>query len=125
ENAAAMGDVFGHELARLLERHPSVGAIRGLGCFWAVELVRSHKTREPLVPFNASGEAFAPMARVVKAALARGLYLMTHWNVGMICPPLVISREEIEEGVAVLDDALALAYGVVLPGRRAALEDGF
>jgi taurine--2-oxoglutarate transaminase len=49
------------------------------------------------------------MARVVKAALDRGLYLMVHWNVIMICPPLVITREEIEEGVAVLDDALSLA----------------
>jgi taurine---2-oxoglutarate transaminase len=109
ENAAAMGAVFGEELARLAERHPSVGDVRGLGCFWALELVRSRETREPLVPFNATGEDFAPVARVAKAALERGLYLMTHWNVIMICPPLVITREEIEEGVAILDDALSLA----------------
>jgi taurine---2-oxoglutarate transaminase len=109
ENSAAMGEVFGAELRRLAERHPSIGEVRGLGCFWALELVRSRETREPLVPFNASGAAFAPMARVVKAALDRGLYLMVHWNVIMICPPLVITREEIEEGVAILDDALSLA----------------
>jgi taurine---2-oxoglutarate transaminase len=109
ENAAAMGPVFEEELTRLAERHPSVGDVRGLGCFWALELVRDRETREPLVPFNAAGEDFAPVARVAKAALERGLYLMTHWNVIMICPPLVITREEIEEGVAVLDDALALA----------------
>jgi taurine--2-oxoglutarate transaminase len=109
ENSAAMGPVFAEELGRLAERHPSIGEVRGLGCFWALELVRSRETREPLVPFNASGAAFAPMARVVKAALDRGLYLMVHWNVIMICPPLVITREEIEEGVAVLDDALTLA----------------
>jgi taurine---2-oxoglutarate transaminase len=109
ENAAAMGPVFEEELGRLAERHPSIGEVRGLGCFWALELVRNRETREPLVPFNAAGEDFAPMGRVVDAALDRGLYLMTHWNVIMICPPLVITREEIEEGVAVLDDALALA----------------
>jgi taurine--2-oxoglutarate transaminase len=109
ENSATMGEVFGAELRRLAERHPSIGEVRGLGCFWALELVRSRETREPLVPFNASGAAFAPMARVVKAALDRGLYLMVHWNVIMICPPLVITREEIEEGVAILDDALSLA----------------
>src|ERR671930_200217 len=109
ENAAAMGPVFREELGRLAERHPSIGDVRGLGCFWALELVRNRETREPLVPFNAAGEDFAPVARVAKAALERGLYLMTHWNVIMICPPLVITREEIEEGVAVLDDALALA----------------
>src|SRR5437867_11157613 len=83
ENAAAMGPVFAEELGRLAERHPSIGDVRGLGCFWALELVRDRETREPLVPFNATGEDFAPVARLSKAAL--------------------------EEGVAVLDDALAVA----------------
>jgi taurine--2-oxoglutarate transaminase len=109
ENAAAMGEVFSEQLRGLQERHPSIGEVRGLGCFWGIELVKSRETREPLVPFNASGEAFAPVARVYKAALERGLYLMTHWNVIMVCPPLTITREEIEEGIAILDEALAIA----------------
>jgi taurine--2-oxoglutarate transaminase len=109
ENAAAMGEVFAQELPKLAERHPSVGDVRGLGCFWALELVRNRETREPLVPFNAGGEALQPIARLSKAALDRGLYLMTHWNVVMVCPPLVITREEIEEGLAALDAALAVA----------------
>jgi taurine---2-oxoglutarate transaminase len=109
ENAAEMGGVFADHLDGLRERHPSVGDVRGLGCFWGIELVRNRDTREPLVPFNASGDAFAPMARLAKAALERGLYLMTHWNVIMVCPPLTITRDEIDEGVAILDDALAIA----------------
>jgi taurine--2-oxoglutarate transaminase len=109
ENAAAMGDVFREQLGGLAERHPSVGELRGLGCFWGLELVRSRETREPLVPFNATGEAAAPIMRIAKAALDRGLYLMVHWNVIMVVPPLVISREEVEEGVAILDDVLGLA----------------
>jgi taurine--2-oxoglutarate transaminase len=109
ENAAAMGDVFGEELHGLAERHPSIGDVRGLGCFWGLELVRDRETREPLVPFNATGEAFAPMARLGKAALERGLYLMTHWNVIMIVPPLTITREELEEGIVILDEALSIA----------------
>jgi taurine--2-oxoglutarate transaminase len=109
ENAAAMGDLFREELGRLAERHPSIGDVRGLGCFWGLELVRDRETREPLVPYNATGEAFAPMARLGKAALERGLYLMTHWNVIMIVPPLTITREELAEGIAILDDALAVA----------------
>jgi taurine---2-oxoglutarate transaminase len=109
ENSAAMGDVFAAGLAELADRHPSIGDVRGLGCFWGLELVRNRETREPLVPFNASGEAFAPMAGVMKAALERGLYLMTHWNVIMICPPLTITRDELEEGLAALDEALAVA----------------
>jgi taurine--2-oxoglutarate transaminase len=109
ENAAAMGAFFGEALAGLMERHPAIGDVRGLGCFWGIELVKSRESREMLVPFNASGEAAAPVARVAKAALERGLYLMTHWNVIMVAPPLTITREEAEEGVAVLDDALAIA----------------
>ena len=53
--------------------------------------------------------AAAPVARLVRAALERGLYLMTHWNVIMVVPPLTITPEEAEEGIAILDDVLALA----------------
>ena len=109
ENAAAMGDVFRTELARIAAEHPSVGDVRGLGCFWGLELVKDRETREPLVPFNGSGEAAKPMAAVMKHALDRGLYLMTHWNVVMCCPPLTITREELDEALDVLDDALSVA----------------
>jgi taurine--2-oxoglutarate transaminase len=109
ENAAEMGGVFAEQLRGLEQRHPSIGDVRGLGCFWGLELVKDRETREPLVPFNATGEAFAPVARVAKAALERGLYLMTHWNVIMVCPPLTITREEVEEGISILDEALTVA----------------
>src|SRR3954465_14397243 len=75
EHAAEMGDAFGEALRGLAEKHPSIGEVRGLGCFWGLELVNLRETRDPLVPFNATGEAFAPVARVYKAALDRGLYL--------------------------------------------------
>src|SRR5213082_3179768 len=109
ENAAAMGDVFRTELARLADKHPSVGDVRGLGCFWGLELVRSRTTREPLVPFNGTGDAAKPVGAMTKRALDRGLYLMTHWNVCMICPPLTITRDELDEGIAILDDVLSIA----------------
>jgi taurine--2-oxoglutarate transaminase len=109
ENAAAMGEWLGHELRALQERHPSIGEVRGLGCFWGIELVRNRETREMLVPFNAAGDAAAPVTRLTRAALERGLYLMTHWNVIMIVPPLTITPEEAEEGIAILDEALAIA----------------
>jgi taurine--2-oxoglutarate transaminase len=83
--------------------------VRGLGLFYGVELVKTRETREPLVPFNASGEALAPMATIGKAALERGLYLMMHWNVIIVAPPLTITREELDEGLEKLDEALALA----------------
>src|SRR5437773_6542744 len=109
ENSAEMGGVFAEKLRELESKHPSIGDVRGLGCFWGIELVKNRETREPLVPFNATGDAFAPVGRVSNAALDRGLYLMTHWNVIMVCPPLTITRDELEEGIAILDEALAVA----------------
>ncbi len=109
ENAAAMGAVFRDELDRLAAKHESVGEVRGLGCFWGLELVKNRETREPLVPFNGSGEAAKPVVALSKHALGKGLYLMSHWNVVMVCPPLTITREELDEGIAILDEALSIA----------------
>ncbi len=109
ENAAEVGGYIGGRLHELTERHPSIGEVRGLGCFWGLELVKDRETREMLVPFNAGGEAAAPVARMAKAALGRGLYLMTHWNVVLVVPPLTITREEADEGLAILDEVLAIA----------------
>ena len=109
ESSAAMGDVLADELPKLAERHPSIGDVRGLGLFWGLELVRDRATKEPLVPFNASGQAALPVGRLAKAALQRGLYLFVHWNVVMIAPPLTITRAELDEGLATLDEVLAIA----------------
>jgi taurine--2-oxoglutarate transaminase len=109
ENAAALGEVLATELRRLAERHPSIGDVRGKGLFWGLELVRDRETRAPLVPFNASGEDAATIVQLAKAAFDRGLYLFVHWNVVMIAPPLTITREELDEGLAVLDEVLAIA----------------
>ena len=109
ENAAAMGEVFQVELAKLAAKQPSIGELRGHCCFWGLELVKNRETREPLVPFNGGGEAAKPMAAVQKRALELGLYTMAHWNVLMACPPLTITREELDEGIAGLDDALSIA----------------
>jgi taurine--2-oxoglutarate transaminase len=106
ENSAEQGGYLAEELPRLAERHPSIGDVRGLGLFWGLELVKDRGTRESLVPFNNQGE---PIQRVTKAALERGLYLFVHWNVVVVCPPLNITREELDEGLAVLDEALTIA----------------
>ena len=109
ENAAEAGAYLGERLRGLQEGHPSIGEVRGIGCFWGIELVKNRQTREMLVPFNGGGEAAVPVTRMAKAALEKGLYLMTHWNVVMAVPPLTITRDEVDEGIAALDEALAIA----------------
>jgi taurine--2-oxoglutarate transaminase len=95
-----------HEMAR---RHPSVGEVRGLGVFWAVELVRDRDTREPLVPFNATGPDAAPMTEFASACKAAGLWPFTHFNRTHVVPPCTTTAAEVREGLAILDDALAVA----------------
>jgi taurine--2-oxoglutarate transaminase len=101
-------------LAGLAERHPSIGDIRGRGLFYGVELVTDRETRAPLVPFNATGAAAAPITAVTAAAKKQGVYLMANNNVLRLTPPLVISAAEIDFALGVLDSALEqadAAYG--------------
>ena len=100
EHARSLGtDVIGPELRALQERHPSVGDVRGLGVFWAIELVRDRETREMLVPFNAAGEAAAPMTELVAACKARGLWPFTHFNRIHVVPPCTTSADDVRLGI--------------------------
>ncbi|HEY2165646.1 MAG TPA: aspartate aminotransferase family protein [Jatrophihabitantaceae bacterium] len=110
EHARMLGtDVIGPELAKLAARHPAVGEVRGLGVFWALELVRSRTTREPLVPYNASGAAAAPMNEFAAACKQRGLWPFTHFNRTHVVPPCTTSVEDVRTGIAILDEALEVA----------------
>ncbi|MVU76721.1 aminotransferase class III-fold pyridoxal phosphate-dependent enzyme [Nocardia sp. ET3-3] len=109
ENAADMGErVIGPALRELADRHPSVGEVRGLGVFWAVELVRDRSTREPLAPYGGSSPA---MTEAVAAAKAAGLLLFVNFNRLHVVPPCTISEAEAKEGLAILDQALTVADG--------------
>jgi taurine--2-oxoglutarate transaminase len=101
--------VLGPGLREISDRHPSVGEVRGLGVFWALDLVKDKATREMLVPYNASGEANKPMAALVAACKERGLLPFVNYNRLHVVPPCTTTDEEAKEGLAILDDALAVA----------------
>jgi taurine--2-oxoglutarate transaminase len=110
EHARTLGtDVIGPELARIAAKHPSVGEVRGLGVFWSLELVKDRTTREPLVPFNASGGAAKPMADLMAACRKLGVWPFPHFNRLQVTPPCTISAEEAREGLALIDQALEVA----------------
>ena len=102
-------DVLGAGLAKLAESHPSVGEVRGRGFFWAVELVKDRQTRDPLVPFAASGKDAEPMGKVIAAAKARGLWPFMAGNRIQIAPPLTTTEDELRQGLEILDDVLTVA----------------
>jgi taurine--2-oxoglutarate transaminase len=117
EHARSLGtDIIGPELAKLADRHPSVGEVRGLGVFWALELVRDRATREPLVPFNAGGADLAPMTEFAAACKQRGLWPFTHFNRTHVVPPCTTTADEVREGIAILDEALDVADGYYTGG---------
>ncbi|MFE2548609.1 aspartate aminotransferase family protein [Streptomyces sp. NPDC059355] len=110
EHAAHLGaNVIGPALAEIAERHPSVGEVRGLGAFWALELVRDKETREPLVPYNAAGADNAPMAEFAAACKSSGLWPFVNMNRTHVVPPCTITEAEAKEGLALLDEALTVA----------------
>ncbi|MFE7184341.1 aspartate aminotransferase family protein [Streptomyces erythrochromogenes] len=110
EHAAHLGEnVIGPALAEIAERHPSVGEVRGLGVFWALELVRDKETREPLVPYNAAGADNAPMAEFAAACKASGLWPFVNMNRTHVVPACTITEAEAKEGLALLDEALTVA----------------
>jgi taurine--2-oxoglutarate transaminase len=114
ERVRDLGDrVIEPELATWAARHPSIGNIRGRGLFWAVELVRNRDTREPLVPFNATGTDAKPMSDLAAACKSAGLWPFIHFNGLHIAPPLVITEEELRRGLAIIETALTVADGYV------------
>jgi taurine--2-oxoglutarate transaminase len=96
-------------LRELMERHPSVGEVRGRGLFWAVELIKNRQSREMLVPFNATGVAKEPMTQLVAACRELGLWPFSHFNRIHVAPPLIITGDELRDGIGRLDQALAVA----------------
>ena len=107
ENAARLGaEVLGPGLAKLADTHPSVGEVRGLGAFWALELVSNPATREPLAPYGATSEA---MNATVAACKAEGLLPFVNYNRIHVVPPLNISDEDAHTGLDILDRALSVA----------------
>ncbi|MFN8126401.1 MAG: aspartate aminotransferase family protein [Candidatus Nanopelagicales bacterium] len=107
DHARTIGeDVIGPGLNELAERHPVIGEVRGMGVFWALDLVSDRATREPLAPYGGTSPAMTALAA---ACVARGLLPFTNFNRLHVVPPCIVSAEEAREGLAILDEALTEA----------------
>lgn len=111
DNAARVGEqLLGPGLRELAAKHPSVGDVRGVGVFWALELVANQQTREPLAPY---GGTSPEMAAVLAACKANGLAVFANFNRIHAVPPCNVSDDEVAEGLRALDAALTVADGYV------------
>jgi len=111
ENARKMGAILKDLGAQLQAKHPSVGAVRSIGLFGIVELIRSRKTRQPMAPFNGTSEEMAALGRFFRE---NGLYTLVRWNTFYTNPPLCINEQQLREAMAIIDKGLEIADKAVV-----------
>ncbi len=109
ERAAATGEGLMARLQEMAGRHPAVGEVRGLGLLAGIELVRDRRTREPLSPQRTEEPLSPAMAEVRQAVIGRRVWPLFRWNLVVLAPPLNISAEELEEGLAAIEAGLEAA----------------
>jgi len=106
ENAASIGKhALGPGLAELADRHPVIGEVRGLGVFWALDLVSDRATRAMLAPYGGSSPAMTELSAQCRS---RGLLTFTNFNRLHVVPPCVITAPQAKEGLTILDEVLTL-----------------
>jgi len=109
ENSKNMGAYLLEKAQELMEKHPCVGDVRGLGLFVGLELVKNRKSKEPMVPVGGKiRPGMNPKIEVAKKLGELGMMAMAA-NPGTViamAPPLIITKDEIDEGVAIMDKAL-------------------
>jgi len=101
ENAVKVGRHLGQRLEDIKARHPSVGDVRYIGLFTALEIVKSKATKEPIDPLTETG----------KFLRANGLFTFIFHNVVFVVPPLCITEAQIDEGLAIVEKALEITDG--------------
>jgi taurine---2-oxoglutarate transaminase len=109
ENAAAMGNYVDTRIAELRKKHPSIGDWRNQGLLGCIELVKNRTTKEPMAPFNAKPDEMAVMNKVAAKIRELGMYTFVRWSYIFIAPPLCITREQIDEGLAIISQAISIA----------------
>ena len=105
ERTRRMGKVMGELMADLAKRHPSVGAVRNIGLFGVIELIRDRKTRQPMAPFNGGSPEMAALGKFFRQ---EGLFTIVRWNYFFTNPPLIITEEQLREAFKIIDRGLEI-----------------
>jgi len=109
ENTVAMGKYMNAQVEKLKQKHSSIGDFRNTGLLGCIELVKNRKTKEPLAPFNAKPDEMTVMNKVAATIKDLGMYTFVRWNFIFVAPPLCVTKEQIDEGLAIISEAIAIA----------------
>jgi taurine--2-oxoglutarate transaminase len=110
ENSREMGAIMKTLGAELQAKHRSVGAVRSIGLFGIVELIRDPKTRQPMAPFNGTSDEMVALGKFFRE---NGLYTLVRWNTFYTNPPLCINEQQLREAFAIIDRGLEITDRVV------------
>jgi taurine--2-oxoglutarate transaminase len=108
-NAAAMGKYMEAQVEKLKQKHKSIGDFRNTGLLGCIELVKNRTTKEPMAPFNAKPDEMAVMNKVAAKIKELGMYTFVRWSYIFVAPPLIVSKEQIDEGLAIISEAIKIA----------------
>jgi len=104
-----MGSYMEDEVEKLKKKHPSIGDFRTTGLLGCLELVKNRKTKERMAPWNAALDEMEIMNKVSAKLTELGLFTFVRWNYVFTCPPLCITKDEIDEGLEIISKALSVA----------------
>ncbi|MEJ7827801.1 MAG: aminotransferase class III-fold pyridoxal phosphate-dependent enzyme, partial [Segetibacter sp.] len=109
ENAKEMGEYLDQRMEELKSKHPSIGDWRNQGLLGCMELVKNSKTKEPFAPFNAKPDEMVVMNKVAAKIKELGMYTFVRWSFIFIAPPLCVTKDQIDEGLEIISEALKIA----------------
>ncbi len=109
ENAAAMGEYVTERMKELSAMHPSIGNFRTTGLLGCIELVKNRTTKEPMAPFNAKPDEMVIMNKVAAKIRELGMYTFVRWSYVFVAPPLCVTKKQIDEGLAIISEAIKIA----------------
>ena len=114
ENTVAMSEYLNGQIELLKAKHPSIGDWRNTGLLGCLEIVKNRTTKEPMAPFNAKPTEMVVMNKVAAKIKELGMYTFVRWGYIFIAPPLCVTKEQIDEGLAIISEALLIADEAVI-----------
>ena len=109
ENTVKMEAYMNSRIAEMRAKHPSIGDWRNTGLLGCLEIVKDRQTKEPMAPFNAKPDEMTVMNKVAAKIKELGMYTFVRWGYIFIAPPLIVTKEQIDEGLAIISEALKIA----------------
>lgn len=109
QNVRKMEAYLNGEAEKMKAKHPSIGDWRNTGLLGCFELVKNRETKEPMAPFNANASEMTVMNKVAAKIRELGMYTFVRWNYIFIAPPLCITKEQIDEGLNIISEAIGIA----------------